>query len=434
MIVVINYKEYMMKTINKLLILVGCILLVACSTQKPMDVFPGINKLQHLWQNENGDYFTAIQYVDGKFTLHQPKTGRSYYYFIKNNQQVSRPVHSPSLSYIKGRLIFGDEVLKPAETKNIEITFSSHNTQFYGILTVPISDHPVPVVINSHGSERSVATAFEKSSSWYIDAGFATFTFDKRGTGSSGGEYTHNFDIMADDLVAAINTISKRSEIDPNKLGVAGFSQGVYVSTLAASRTNKIKFAIESFGMTESPIIEDLHITEIMFNKAYPKESWEEFEPFVKACQNAFALEKNDEWSIVVELKKDWVNKINPEFLSGSLVGDGCLSWGPTLLKWVGRNHFPPGIIWDYDPIPSMESLNIPVIWQFGGKDITAPNENTRKQIKHWIEQEKPFTMYLYPEAAHGILISAVDKFGETYRYKDPQYITDLIAWLKKLK
>ena len=421
-----------MPNVIRLAIMMFFATVAACVASQPQLSFPDLNHLTRVWIDDQGNHYSVLQQASGELTVHQPATGDYFYYRRVNDELTGRPAHAPSLILSGDTLLLDDRELTPADLITQEISFTNQGTQFYGILTIPRSDRPVPLVVNSHGSERDAATSFDWAAAWYTEAGFATFIFDKRGTGRSGGKFTHNFDVLADDLEAAITEVSSHPSIDSELVGVGGYSQGVYVTTLAASRNDAIKFIIASYGIVQSPLTEDFLETQLHFQANYPEADWNRFRLLVEACGNAFALGDNEQWKLVRQYRKEWRGLIDPYKLAGTLTGDGCLPWPGLLLRLAGRSQFPPGLVWNHDPFPLIDSLQIPVIWQFGEADEDAPSSESTIQVQQWITEGKPFILHTYPNASHGIFLTSTDAEGNTYRYKDPVYIKHLIEWLKQ--
>lgn len=406
--------------------------LAACNAAQTEPPFPALDALTRVWVDNQGNTYSVIQQPDGKLTIHLPATGEFFTYQRVDGVLSRQPAHAPLLVLQQQTLLFGDRRLRPADVITREVSFSSQGAQFYGILSIPRSDQPVPLVVNSHGSERDAATAFDWAAAWYTDAGFATFVFDKRGTGKSGGKFTHDFDILANDLEAAIQAVSGDPLIDTGMIGVGGYSQGVYVTTLAASRNPSISFLIASYGVVNSPLLEDFQETRLHFVNNYPEQDWNRFKLLVKACGEAFALGNNSQWERVRQYRKEWRGIIDPRKLAGTLTGDGCLPWPGIALRLVGRSQFPPGLDWSHDPVPLIGELDIPIIWQYGEADEDAPPNESVAQIRKWIAEGKPFIVHTYPDAAHGIYLTGIDTDGNSYRYKDPKYIDHLVEWLKE--
>lgn len=411
------------------------LLLTGCGQQPVMTyVFPDANPLDHIWQSGAGEVFSLQQREQGVFALHRPDTGEFFYYERDDHGAIqSSPNHAPPLTYDNEVFTWGEQTLNPVQTRIEKVYFTSDGTRMHGILTVPPADGPVPLIVNAHGSEKSAATTFDWSASWYLQAGYATFVFDKRGTGESGGRYTHDFNQLARDIQAAIDAVENRTFLQPGVIGLGGYSQGVYVSTLLASQDDRIDFLIAGYGMTESPIREDYYVTKADFEDAYPGYAWEDFAPFVEACEAAFALRDNDRWGDVKKGRKYWENRVDANDFEGTLVGDGCLRYPGWILRLFGRSQFPHGLDWDYEPKTAMSGLDIPVLWQFGEADRSAPSASSLAQVQEWQSEGKPFEWDLYPDAGHGIYLTAIGPQGDSYRYKSPAYIARVIDWLSGL-
>jgi uncharacterized protein len=69
---------------------------------------------------------------------------------------------------------------------------------------VPKGSEKVPVVVLVHGSEYDSAIDSYALQRMFPAQGVGAFVYDKRGTGVSGGAYTQDFDVLADDAIAAM--------------------------------------------------------------------------------------------------------------------------------------------------------------------------------------------------------------------------------------
>src|SRR6185503_15914926 len=82
-----------------------------------------------------------------------------------------------------------------------------------------------------------------------ISNGIGILIYDKRGTGESNGNWQEeSFDGLADDALAGVALLKKRPDINPQQIGVWGFSQGASIAPLAASRSRSIAFVIMTSG------------------------------------------------------------------------------------------------------------------------------------------------------------------------------------------
>ncbi len=72
------------------------------------------------------------------------------------------------------------------------------------------------------------------------EKGLCALRFNFRGTGASEGAFADG-EGEKNDLHAALNVLAERPEVEPNRLGVAGYSFGGMVSFMAAKTSIKLK-------------------------------------------------------------------------------------------------------------------------------------------------------------------------------------------------
>jgi uncharacterized protein len=115
--------------------------------------------------------------------------------------------------------------------------FMSGAVQLNGELIEPmaVGDKP-PLFVFVHGSESTAAVDSSNRAFLMASQGIASFVFDKRGTGASTGVYTQDFELLAEDVAAAVREARKLSAGRVGRIGVAGFSQGGWVAPLAATK------------------------------------------------------------------------------------------------------------------------------------------------------------------------------------------------------
>ena len=127
-----------------------------------------------------------------------------------------------------------------------DIRFRNGNVTLAGTLTLPPGRGPFPAVVFLHGSgpvTRDVILA-----EYFATQGIATLAYDKRGTGESGGTYTHNvdaqeFERLAGDALAAVAFARGRAELDARRVGLWGISQAGWIAAIAA-RSPDVAFSV----------------------------------------------------------------------------------------------------------------------------------------------------------------------------------------------
>jgi fermentation-respiration switch protein FrsA (DUF1100 family) len=126
------------------------------------------------------------------------------------------------------------------------VSFQSDGIELRGKVYIPDSQYskPVPALCLCHGIPRGDPPdlgdpGYPALAQRFSDNGFLTIIFNFRGTGDSGG----NFDIAGwtRDLVAALDYLCHRSDVDRDRISVMGFSAGAAVSVYVASNDFRFK-------------------------------------------------------------------------------------------------------------------------------------------------------------------------------------------------
>jgi len=79
----------------------------------------------------------------------------------------------------------------------------------------------------------------------FLRAGYAVLVYDKRGTGISTGSWQDaGVDELAGDALGAIAWLRQQTDILPDRIGLAGQSQGGWVICRALARSSDVAFAV----------------------------------------------------------------------------------------------------------------------------------------------------------------------------------------------
>jgi len=143
---------------------------------------------------------------------------------------------------------------------------SADGTDLAGIVTLPEGPGPYPAIMMLHGSEPGKKDDFgrQQMSAFMASRGVAVLTYDKRGVGESGGEYSErasetNLMLTAQDAIAGVEYLKSRADVIGDKIGLTGFSQAGWVIPLAASLSSDISYFIILSGPVTSVGHEDLY-------------------------------------------------------------------------------------------------------------------------------------------------------------------------------
>ncbi|WP_216831466.1 alpha/beta hydrolase family protein [Alkalihalobacterium elongatum] len=127
------------------------------------------------------------------------------------------------------------------------VYFSSGNTLLSGMIHFPKYSlkEAVPAIIFVHGfvgSKVGEHRLFVKAANYFSERGFLVFRFDFSGCGESEGDYGQvTLTKQVKELQSAIDYVLSIDQVDPNLLTIVGHSLGGAVSSITASRDERIK-------------------------------------------------------------------------------------------------------------------------------------------------------------------------------------------------
>lgn len=137
------------------------------------------------------------------------------------------------------------------------VNFSSGDVRLAGTLILPKGPGPHPAVVMVHGAEFGTRESYRLLGTHYARRGVAALIYDKRGTGESSGSFSEaTFENLTGDTLAAVNLLKDHAAVDPNRIGLAGFSQGGWIIAMAAERSDDVAFLIAVSAPGSSPAAE----------------------------------------------------------------------------------------------------------------------------------------------------------------------------------
>jgi len=236
-----------------------------------------------------------------------------------------------------------------SEADTEEGFFSSGPTRLSYALDIPtVGVPPYPLVVFVHDSGPNKKSEFEGRASRLLKHGVATFRFDKRGVGKSEGVYERGFvdlELLAGDVLAAINVVTADPRIDSTRIGLMGSSQAGWIVPVVASQSERVSFTILRSA------------------------------PAVTVAQHNF-------WAELAEDDDRTIAELSDELATFEL---------------------PAG---DFDPRPFIEEMSAPGLWLLGGEDRIIPAHESAQIVEAVAnEQGSPLTAIVYPDAGHSLKV-----------------------------
>ena len=349
--------------------------------------------------------------ADGDVVVLTPATGTPVpaqrYLFVDGRRGSTADEDSPVRCTADGLQVRGADG-QPARWPRIALQetdtgFASVGSRLAGRLIEPETRDPgLPLVVMVHGSERSPAT---RSAYAYLMAaqGIRVFAYDKRGTGESEGEYTQNFELLAEDAAAALDHARGMAKGRFARAGYFGGSQGGWVAPLAATRSDADFVAI-GFGLVVSPIDED---REQMISEAraagLDAQALGRIDRLSAATARLLTSHFCDGFEELEALRQELADTPWAATIQGEHSG-AMLRTSDADLCRLGRARFDNlELIWDYDAEAVLERLDAPLLWVLAEQDREAPIEKTSGALRSLAAAGKPVDVYLFPDTDHGM-------------------------------
>ncbi len=303
-----------------------------------------------------------------------------------------------------------------------EVTIQSEGLALKGTLHLPAGPGPFPAMVYAHGSGPATRHVGHYPA-WFVQQGFAVLAFDKRGAGQSQGDWrAASLHALAADVLAGVSTLKARKDIDAQRLGVFGISQGGWVGSLAASKSKDVKFFLSIVG-SGVPVWENVahEATSMMKLMDLPPGELEEGHAFARkafrmAADGATAEQvreaalphKGKAW-----LQAVWLLELPPD--------------NPWWTWWKLNGHI--------DPMDVLPKVSCPVMWVLGDRDSQVPTAQSEPRIRAALAKggNSDVHVVVFPKAGHPLFECETglrNEFPKLSRFV-PGYYDALAAWLK---
>lgn len=237
------------------------------------------------------------------------------------------------------------EVVAPSGEGDFD--FQSDNTRLRGSINLPVGSGPFPAVVIVHGSGTATRQTLQIFADILNEGGIAVLIYDKRGTGESEGDFfevgpsesgEERIEQLGRDATAGLEFMRLHSQIDPEHVGLMGFSQGGWVNPSAAANSQNIDFII---------------------------------------------------------------NVVGPVCTVGEEIYYSNLTTGGTSVENANSEVANFNGQHGYNPVPDLETIDIPGLWVLGGQDKSIPTQVTIDRLNILIEDGKQFDIDLKPNGNH---------------------------------
>jgi len=305
------------------------------------------------------------------------------------------------------------------------IEFLSQNDTIVGYLSKPegIKQFPVVVVTHSASHGHHDNYIYNHLEEHLTNIGIGVFTYDRRGSGESTGDFnTASLETLAKDALNAIKKLKTRSDIDKEKIGLFGISQGGWISPLAFSIDSKdISFMIlvSSSGVSPAKQMEYSAVSTLKIN-GYSNEIIETAK-HLRKITNEYYRGNRDRETTQTEID---TYREKPWFQDVYLPWRGNLPEDVKITKWIHEM--------DFNPLEYFETVTVPILLLYGETDRWVP---PNRSIKVWEKalnkvRNTQFEIHRIKKSGHMMILN--EDNNPTQEIISVEYSKILTVWSKR--
>ncbi|MDP2886572.1 MAG: alpha/beta hydrolase [Ignavibacteria bacterium] len=336
---------------------------------------------------------------------------------------------------------------EPVPYKQEEVVFYNDTLKFAGTLTLPpkAGRHPAVVMITGSGPQNRDEELFgfkpfRMIADHLTRNGIGVLRYDDRGVGgSTGNTMQSSTSDFANDVVAAVRFLRSRPDINPKQIGLCGHSEGGIVAPLAATRHKDIAFVILISGTgvdgmsillaqaeliarasekPEADIREDMELNRRIYSAIREGRNLDQFrEEINKVGRKQLDQMKPEERKAITNPDEYLQTQINAQ------------------LKYIQSPWFRYFI--SYDPAPTLERVQCPVLALFGELDLQVPAETNKQAMEKALTKgyNKDYQIKVLPKANHLYLTAKTGSPSEYATLRKefvPGFLDTISDWILK--
>lgn len=309
---------------------------------------------------------------------------------------------------------------KPYPYTEREVTYRNDqaNITIAGTLTLPKTDKPCAAVLLITGSgaqDRDESLLGHKPFLVLADditrRGIAVLRVDDRGVGGSTGDPSASTTSdLAGDVLAGVAFLKTCPEIDPQRIGLLGHSEGGLIAPLAASRSSDVKFIVliagpgvtgeeilyaqgelitRAAGAGDAAVKHQRALQEKMFAIA------KEYDKQVAAAPQDMPPDPHETEEQIVALLTGLASFL-PEDQRKDAEAKALAKARPILTPWF--RYF-----LSYDPRPALAKVKCPVLAVIGERDLQVPPAQNMPELEKALKAagNTDYTLRELPELNH---------------------------------
>jgi uncharacterized protein len=258
-------------------------------------------------------------------------------------------------------------------------------------------------VVIIHGSGPEDRDYLAPWVDFFVQQGVAVLAYDKRGVRDSTGDWKQSsLDDLAGDVLAGIELLKRRGDLDPKRIGLFAVSQGGWIAPMAAARSRDIAFVILHAG-SALPVAKNglAYVEAELRGYGFPAE---------EIARALAYYQLNDE---VTRTGEGW-EQLQVAYREAQARGAEWLLEEPQPRDFWFRRFYRR--IMDFDPAPAWRQVTCPVLAFFGELDHSVPPHANVGPLEEALKGagNRDYTLTVLPRANH-LFLEAESGVGNEY-------------------
>jgi len=405
-----------------------------------------IAKMDSPDQGARGIPVTNITFINPNLKIEISNINFKYEGVLKNDTLIegtfSQFGNSMPLKLERGDVRYNrpQEPTKPYPYISEDVKFDNNTAgiTLAGTFTYPKSGRNFPAVVLVSGSgaqnrdeELMGHKPFLVLSDYLTREGIAVLRFDDRGVGESTGKHSEaTSSDFSTDVLAAVDFLKTRKEIDKNKIGIAGHSEGGMIAFIVAKDNKDIAFIVSmaGTGVTGDSVL-------IMQARSVPASTGMYdgmVEQNVQTTKRMLEMAKQNSAEYIRENLDSLMQAVLPKEQSwlhtDAVKNNMRSSFGLFSSPW---GHF----FLTHDPAESLKDVKCPVFAINGDKDIQVDALVHLSAIEKALQKggNKNVTIKSYPGLNHLFQkcnACTLAEYGTLEETMSPQVLEDIASWI----
>jgi pimeloyl-ACP methyl ester carboxylesterase len=334
---------------------------------------------------------------------------------------------------------------KPYPYAEEEVSYRNviDNVKLTGTLTIPRdgnAQHPVVLLISGSGTQNRDSLIaghrpFLVLADHLTKNGIAVLRVDDRGAGGSDlGALTVTSENFMHDVLAGVEFLKNRKDIDPKKIGLIGHSEGGMIAPMAAAQSRDIAFIVllAGLGQTGADVIQTQ--TRLIQTASGIDPDTVASSAALTRTVNAIVKAQTDGKVLEQEVNAAIAKAIEPmteeqrkKFAPVASSVKGAMA----MYKLPWYRYFVM-----YDPAPVLKKVQVPVLALNGENDLQAAWKENLDGIAAGLKagNNKDVTVKAFPKLNHLFQTSQTglpSEYGSIDETMSPQVLETITEWIR---